>query len=163
MMGKAIGVVVFLVILLPLSAQDITFGSPVESMFLKDCFGTDLTVPFGGIVTLLFYFDASNPIQVNNLLQLEFLSHNINNPLEVFRVAAISKSPAQALQSLSHKFGLHCRLLSGTKEALHLAQESCGSCERIILVDKTSRVRYVSSQFDPTFIREIIQRYGRDR
>lgn len=167
MMGKGLKIAgctfAFILFSSFLFAQELTYGTPVEKVALMDCIGKELTLPLDNSITLIYFFNVRNPLHLNILLELEFLYNNLNNSKPIFSIVAISSSNDDNLQSIYKKYNLEFFLINDkNNEIAKRFQASCDSCLRIIIIDKYSKIRYLSSQFDAAFLREIIQRYARE-
>lgn len=141
-------------------SQDISYGSSVEKIPVRDCFSEDFVLPFSNMVTVIYFLNAKNPIHLNNLLELEYLYSNLNVEKPIVGIVAISSSNNNNLQSIYRKYKLGYFLIKDENNLTKRFQSSCESCLRIIIIDKHSKLGYLSSQFDGTFLREIIQRYA---
>ncbi|GEM_PF-5560178 len=144
-------------------SQDITYGTSVEKIHVRDCFSKEFILPFSNAITVIYFFNNKNPNQVNNLLELEYLYNNLNIEKSSIGIVAISSSNNSNLQSIYRKYKLEFFLVNDEYKLAKRFQASCESCLRVIIVDKHSKIRYLSSQFDGTFLRDIIQRYSAER
>jgi peroxiredoxin len=159
--SRGVCILIFVFYINPIFAQNLTYGTQIEKISVKDCFGRELVFPLDNSVTLVYFFNSNNPLQLNNLLELEFLFSNLNASKPAVNIAAISMSTNSILQSIYKKYNLDFFLINDIDKGLSKRfQLNCGSCLSVIIIDKSSKVRYLSSQFDAVFIREIVQRYA---
>jgi peroxiredoxin len=140
--------------------QDISYGTEVETVRLIDCFSKEFLLPIKNSVTLIYFFSFKNPNHLNILLELEYLFDNLNIEKTIFNIVAVSSSDNSSLQSIYKKYRLEFFLIRDEFRLAQRFQTSCESCLRVILIDKHSRIRYLSSQFDGAFLRQLIQRYA---
>lgn len=141
-------------------AQDVTYGSPIEETVIKDCIGRDVVLPVKNSVTVLLFFNIENPLHVSYLSELNFLYENLSAAKSRVTMVAITRGDNKTLLSLSEKYSTDFLFINDKETSISKRyQASCGGCSKLVLVDKSSKVRYATSQFDLLFLREIINRY----
>jgi hypothetical protein len=141
-------------------AQDISYGSSIESIILKDCIGRNVVLPAKNSVTVLLFFNINNPLHLSYLSELNYLYENLSAAKGKVTMAAITKGDDKTLLALSEKYSAEFLFINDKETSLSKRyQANCGGCSKLVLVDKSSKVRYSTSQFDLLFLREIINRY----
>lgn len=142
-------------------AQDLTYGTKVSKILLKDYSGREFFLPVDNSITVVYFFNIKNPVHLNILLELNYLGENLNYQKPIVSIVGISKANHKDFDDILNKFKLRFFLVNDNKNDLSKQfQAGCENCLKIIVIDKSSRIRYLSSQFDSTFLREIIQRYA---
>lgn len=162
-------VVITLLIMMTFSTIDIllaqlVYGSRVEAMNSVNCLGKEVIIPVAGSVNVLCLFDITSPGHISTLNNLNFPVANLDQgqgkPIRVF---AISKGKEDLFTDLYRKYGLMFDIVNDQKGSLlKLFNPECSTCMKFIILDKHQSIRYISSGFDPAFLREIIQRYNKE-
>jgi len=145
-----------------LISQELVFGSHINEISVSNIEGEKIIIPQEGFVTLLFFFNIGFIPHVRTLSELDFLLAYINKSDEKVRIVVISKGEKEKFKEIQTKFNNRFNLINEEKEKklFKIFNYSCGYCMKIILIDKNSKLRYLSSSFDPIFIKEVIQRYS---
>jgi len=64
------------------------------------------------------------------------------------------------LKKISSKYNFSFDLINDEQgKAYEHFKLNCDRCIMIYIIDKNNKLRYISSSFDPLFLRDIIQRY----
>jgi hypothetical protein len=145
-----------------LISQELVFGSHINKISVSNIEGEKIIIPQEGFVTLLFFFNIDFIPHVRTLSELDFLLANINKFDEKVKLVVISKGEKEKFKEIQTKFNNRFNLIDEEKEKklFKIFNYSCGYCTKIILIDKNNKLRYLSSSFDPIFLREVIQRYS---
>jgi hypothetical protein len=145
-----------------LISQELVFGSHINKMSVSNIEGEKIIIPHEGFVTLLLFFNIDFVPHIHTLSELDFLLANINKFDEKVKLVAISKGEKKKFKEIQTKFDNRFNLINEEKEKklFKIFNYSCGYCTKIILIDKNNKLRYLSSTFDPIFLREVIQRYS---
>jgi len=143
------------------SIQDLTYGTKINKFIVHDYEGKKLTLPFNDSLTLIYFFNIKNHLHLNNLLELDYLERNLNHIKPILRIVGISKGKDNYFQKIFTQYKLNFFLVNDKKNSISKRfQTNCNFCLKVILIDKSSRIRYVASHLDLFFLREIIYRYA---
>lgn len=147
-----------------LISQELVFGSHINEISIANIEGKKISIPQKGFVTLLFFFNIDLIPHERTLKELDFLLVNINKFDEKVKLIGISKDKKEKFKEIQTKFNRRFNLINEEieKRLFKKFNYTCGSCIQIILIDKNKKLRYLSSNFDPMFLREVIQRYANE-
>ena len=96
------------------------------------------------------------------LSELDFLIINLNLDYKKAKLIGVSKGEAEDFLEVQSKYNIKIDLINDEKEIIFkVFNFICKNCFQIVLIDRESKIRYLSSNFDPVFLREIIQRYAK--
>lgn len=110
----------------------------------------------------MFFFDINYPPYKRILYELSILTTSIYPEKEIVKLIAISKGDRDDFSKLQSELHKNIEFINDRDNVVYkYFRQDCGECLKIILFDSTNNLRYLSSGYDPLFIREIILRYGR--
>jgi|Deesub1362B_J571_1020462.scaffolds.fasta_scaffold00520_8 hypothetical protein len=144
-----------------LYSEELVYGSHIIKITIINIEEKEILIPQPNIVTLLFFFNIDHSIHIQILSRLDFLIINLNQPDIKVKLIGISKGEKANFKKIKEKYNILFDLVNDKEEKLFKKfNYTCASCIKIILIDKNSKPRYLSSNFDPIFLRELIQRYA---
>lgn len=156
---------VFIILILNAKAlfsyQNLTYGCKIKKITLEDYNGRTFCLPVENSVNIIFFFNIKNPLHLNTLSELNFLFKNINQNKTIVNIVGITKENNDYIYDVIDKLKIDFFIVNDVNDNLSsIFDASCRSCLKIIIIDKSSIIRYMSSQFDALFLREIVQRYA---
>lgn len=141
---------------------DLLYGTHVKTIKANDYLKRDISFPGDDAVTTVLFFNINNKYHHDIISQLNYLIINLQSQDVRFKVICISKGDTNDFQKLHDQLHLECYLINDKKNKISdIFNASCNGCLQLFIIDKLSILRYFSSQYDPYFVREIVERYSR--
>jgi len=138
------------------------YGTNIKTIKTKDYLKRDILFPGDDAVTTVLFFNINNKYHHNIISQLNYLIINLQSQNVRFKVICISKGDLKDFQKLDDQLHLECYLINDKKNKISdIFNTSCNGCLQLFIIDKSSILRYFSSQYDSYFVREIVERYSR--
>jgi peroxiredoxin len=140
-------------------SENIGYGSYIKPVSIANSDGRDTELSQKGVVSVLFFFNIDSATHNNILNKINYLIMNLDDS-EKLRLYGISKGRPDAFEQIRAKYTITFDLINDDHERIYNEfNYSCSSCIQIIVVDRESKIRYLSTSFDPILLREVIQRY----
>jgi hypothetical protein len=144
-------------------SYDLPYGTFIKPIKIKNYIGEDITFPDRKVVTTVLFFNIANKYHHNIISQINYLLITLRLQDVSFNMICVSKGDSKDFQSLNDQLHLQCQLINDQNDKISdIFNTSCNSCFQIFIIDKSSILRYFSSQYDPTFVREIVERYSKE-
>jgi len=145
----------------PHQANKLVFGSVMNPISVSDFQKTIISFPQEDFLTIIFLFNLDNTSHKRIFSEIQFISSNM--PDSRIKLIGISKGDTRKFLQLRGQTNSVVHLVNDRRtEILNRFEYVCGMCIKILLVDKHCKLRYVASNFDPLFLREIIMRYDKE-
>lgn len=142
-----------------MQSVSLSYGSYINQVHIANSDGTEIVVPQKGVVSILYFFNINNIVHDNVLNNINFLIMNLSKG-EKIRLYGISRGEADTFEKITAKYNIAFDLINDREDRISSDfSYTCTSCIQIILIDRDCQIRYLSSSFDPIFLREVIQRY----
>jgi hypothetical protein len=133
----------------------------VNPISASDFQKTIISFPEEDFLTIMFLFNSDNISHKRILSEIHFMLSNL--PDSRIKLIGISKGDTRNFLQLQGEINSNVHLVNDRKDKiLNRFEYVCGMCIKILLVDKHCKLRYVASNFDPLFLREIIMRYDKE-
>ena len=146
-----------------LLSKELLYGSNIKKISINNFKGKEISFPQKDLVTLLFFFDINYIPHQRIISELNILIINLNQADKKIDLIGISKDEKENFEKIKPRLNIEFNLVNDMKEKLFkFFNYTCGKCIQVILIDKGSKLRYNSSNFDPVFIRELLQRYSNE-
>ena len=163
---KAVLILIFLLSIFHICySNELVYGSHVNKMSVTNIFSEKISIPQEGYITLLYFFNIKSISHRRILSEFDILLVNLNESQNKVKLIGVSfdKKEDKSFVELLSPYSDRLQLINDKKLKLHSFYiHTCGNCIKIILIDANSVIRYLSSNFDPVFLREIIQRYAHE-
>ena len=152
-----------IIIMIPnIIPSSLPYGTQIKTIKAKDYLRRDILFPGDNAVTIVLFFNINNKYHHNIISQLNYLIINLQSQDVLFKAICISKGNLKDFQKLDDQLHLECYLINDKKNKISdIFDTSCNGCLQLFTVDKSSILRYFSSQYDPYFVREIVERYSK--
>jgi hypothetical protein len=140
----------------------LSFGSSVEQIATKDIHQVDIHFPQKEFLTVLFFFNIEKASNIRILSEISFML--INLPYDRIELIGISKGKSRLFFGLKESRNNFYRLLNDSDSNISERFDYvCGICIKILFIDRECRLRYITSHYDPQFLRQVIERYGNEK
>ena len=144
------------------SEEELHFGSHIDKIEAFNINREKVPIPQENIITFLFLLNVKLISHRKILSELDFLIINLNLDYKKVKLIGVSKGEAVDFLEVQSKYNIKIDLINDEKEIIFkVFNFICKNCFQIVPIDRESKIRYLSSNFDPVFLREIIQRYAK--
>lgn len=166
MMSKTKKIVLFLILNILFNAnqlisfQNLSYGSLIEKLNVLDINKSLQVIPKQNCVNIIYLFNINNAHQVQILDHIDYLLIHLDDKPNDISFQAISKSSSSKFFELDKIYAGRIIFINDEENIIHYYfNYSCGNCIKILLIDKKGVIRYITTSFDPFFLKEIIERY----
>ncbi len=157
------GVLLFTILIHNMISYDLPYGSYIESIKTKNYRREEITFPNEKVVTTVLFFDMGNKYHNNIISQFNHLLINLKLQDVRFNLICVSNGKIKDFQKFIDRLHLQAQLINDQNNKISdIFNTSCNSCFHLFIIDKSLILRYFSSQYDPTFVREILERYTKE-
>ncbi|NIM11712.1 MAG: redoxin domain-containing protein [Candidatus Aminicenantes bacterium] len=143
-----------------LYSDEIGFGSKIKEINSVDINNKKIEIPEKGKVTVLLFFNVKITSHQKLVSEFNFFFKNLVDQGKKVDLIYISKGEPKEFKSLVDKYNIKFRFVNDIDEKiLSIFDYSCGECNKIIIIDKESKLRYNASYIDFYYIKSITDRY----
>lgn len=138
----------------------LSFGSIVLPQKSFDIKKNPLVIPTRGETTALLFFNINHPTHQKIASSLNFLYETFKNKPGKINFIGISRGDLKHFINFSRQYNITYSLVNDENQNLTAYFDyRCGSCTKIIIIDKFQKLRYEGPFNDQYIIETVIQRY----
>jgi peroxiredoxin len=150
----------FLFLAIPCLANQLEYGSKINPVTISDTSGKKTSIPEKSKVNVLIFLNVNSPTHHRTLSEFNFLFINMIEEKLPVHFVGISRGIPEKFKDIKKRYNLKLTLINDQKKSfLSFFSYACGSCMKVVILDKDGVVRYNASYIDLNFVTRVIERY----
>jgi hypothetical protein len=138
----------------------LSFGSTVESIILTDIGGREIQCPVESKVNVLIFFNIQHSAHQRTIFKIDKIYKRLSKQGHPIQFIGISQGKQNHFMKAAKQFDLKLNLINDENNILHTHYSfTCDRCIRVLITDRTQKLRYDATYINLNMIEEITLRY----